>query len=206
MVAQIEREVPFLNQFGMNMLITTAASSIYGVAFIPLYTALGAGAAAISALPVAVTGWALGLRGGILAGVIAFPLNILLLNLVGEPGWDAVIRSGGAAGTVVLVLIGGTVGRIRDLREKLKSELDERNRLLMEREELVSELQGALSDVKTLSGLLPICALCKSIRDDDGYWDSIEKYIKDHSNAELTHGICPKCAQKLYPGLSESPT
>ena len=128
----IKREIPFRNQFGVNLLITISASSICGVAFVPLYNALGAGAAAISALPVAVTGWALGLRGGILAGVIAFPLNIMLLNLVGEPGWDAVIRTGGAAGTVVLVIIGGTVGRIRDLGENLKGQLHERQKLSLE--------------------------------------------------------------------------
>jgi len=53
--------------------------------------------------------------------------------------------------------------------------------------------------VRTLSGLLPICASCKKIRDDRGYWNQIETYIKDRSEAEFTHGICPECAQRLYP-------
>jgi hypothetical protein len=66
---------------------------------------------------------------------------------------------------------------------------------------LIRELQEALSKVKTLSGLLPICASCKKIRDDKGYWNQIETYIGAHSEAEFSHGICPDCLIKLYPGL-----
>ena len=68
-----------------------------------------------------------------------------------------------------------------------------------EREHLILELTEAISDVKTLSGMLPICANCKKIRDDKGYWNQIEAYIGDHSEAEFSHGICPDCAKKLYP-------
>lgn len=64
--------------------------------------------------------------------------------------------------------------------------------------ESVEELQDALSQVKLLSGYLPICASCKKIRDDKGYWNQIESYIHDHSEAEFSHGICPDCAKKLY--------
>jgi len=68
-------------------------------------------------------------------------------------------------------------------------------------EELNVELEDALCKVKTLSGLLPICAACKKIRDDQGYWNQIELFIRDHSFAEFSHGICPECARKLYPEL-----
>lgn len=68
-----------------------------------------------------------------------------------------------------------------------------------ERENLILELTEALSKVKKLSGMLPICASCKKIRDDKGYWNQIESYIGDHSEAEFSHGICPDCAKKLYP-------
>ena len=68
-----------------------------------------------------------------------------------------------------------------------------------EREKLIGELQEALAKVKLLSGLLPICASCKKIRDDKGYWNQIESYIRDHSEAEFSHGICPECAEKIYP-------
>ncbi len=77
----------------------------------------------------------------------------------------------------------------------------ERKQYEEERENLISELQHAMSEVKMLSGLLPICASCKKIRDDKGYWNQIESYIQDHSEAEFTHGLCPECAEKLYPGF-----
>lgn len=74
-----------------------------------------------------------------------------------------------------------------------------RKRTEEERERLIAELQKALMEVKKLSGLLPICVSCKNIRDDKGYWRQIELYIKDHSEADFSHGVCPECAKKLYP-------
>lgn len=68
-----------------------------------------------------------------------------------------------------------------------------------EREKLIRELQDALTNVKTLSGLLPICSACKKIRNDTGYWEHIEEYIAKHSGADFSHGICPECAKKIYP-------
>lgn len=70
-----------------------------------------------------------------------------------------------------------------------------------ERERLIGELQRALSEVKTLSGFLPICSSCKKIRDDKGYWNQIEAYLRDHSEAQFSHSVCPECAKKLYPDL-----
>jgi PleD family two-component response regulator len=66
-----------------------------------------------------------------------------------------------------------------------------------------TELQAALAKVRTLSGLLPICASCKKIRDDKGYWNQIEAYISDHSEAEFSHSVCPECMNKLYPDFCE---
>ncbi len=65
-----------------------------------------------------------------------------------------------------------------------------------------NKLQEALAKIKTLSGMLPICSNCKKIRDDKGYWNQIEVYIREHSDAKFSHGICPECAKKLYPDLS----
>ena len=70
-----------------------------------------------------------------------------------------------------------------------------------ERERLINELEKALSEVKTLSGLLPICAGCKRIRDDKGYWNQIEAYIHEHSEAQFSHSLCPDCVKRLYPDL-----
>ena len=74
----------------------------------------------------------------------------------------------------------------------------ERQQGIVEREALVAGLKDALAKVRKLSGLLPICASCKKIRDDKGYWRQVEVYIKDHTDAEFTHGYCPECAAKLW--------
>jgi hypothetical protein len=63
------------------------------------------------------------------------------------------------------------------------------------------DLDTAFSQIKSLKGIIPICCACKKIRDDRGYWRQLEQYIREHSEADLSHGICPDCARKLYPGL-----
>lgn len=65
----------------------------------------------------------------------------------------------------------------------------------------VEELQRALEEVKSLRGILPICASCKKIRDDSGYWQQVEEYVRDHSDVQFSHGICPGCMKNLYPDL-----
>jgi PAS domain S-box-containing protein len=77
--------------------------------------------------------------------------------------------------------------------------ITERKQAEAERDRLINELKDALGKVTTLSGLLPICACCKKIRDDRGYWNQLETYIEQHSKAEFSHGICPDCMKKLYP-------
>lgn len=77
----------------------------------------------------------------------------------------------------------------------------ERKRVEQDRERLILELKNALANVKKLTGLLPICASCKKVRDDKGYWEQIELYISSHSEAEFSHSICPTCAKKLYPNF-----
>ncbi|HEX8556522.1 MAG TPA: hypothetical protein VF668_00240 [Pyrinomonadaceae bacterium] len=84
---------------------------------------------------------------------------------------------------------------------QLSDALEERNREAEEKGRLIRELEAALSKVRTLSGLLPICASCKNIRDDQGYWTQMEAYISQHSEAEFSHSMCPPCAQKLYPDV-----
>ena len=64
------------------------------------------------------------------------------------------------------------------------------------------DLEEAVKEIKTLKGIIPICASCKNIRDDKGYWNQIESYIKEHSDADFSHSICPECAEKLYPDLN----
>jgi CheY-like chemotaxis protein len=79
----------------------------------------------------------------------------------------------------------------RDCRKAREGELRRSN----------DELQKALRDVKVLRGLIPICASCKKIRNDGGFWQQLEEYIGEHSEAEFSHGICQPCVKKLYPGV-----
>jgi GAF domain-containing protein len=74
--------------------------------------------------------------------------------------------------------------------------LDERIRAEKQREKVIKDLENALSEIKTLQGLIPICMVCKNIRNDQGAWDQLEKYITEHSDARFTHGICPDCLKE----------
>lgn len=78
-------------------------------------------------------------------------------------------------------------------------EIGRRRAVEQEREKIIDNLRKALSEIKTLTGMLPICASCKKIRDDEGYWNKVEHYMQRHSDVEFTHTICKECAQKLYP-------
>ena len=71
----------------------------------------------------------------------------------------------------------------------------ERKRVEVERERLIGELQEALAEIKTLRGIVPICASCKKIRDDQGHWHQVEVYVRDHTEAQFSHGMCPECAK-----------
>ncbi len=91
---------------------------------------------------------------------------------------------------------GNVVGAIQSVRDITAAKQAEN-----ERERLIADLKKALAEVRTLSGLLPICANCKKIRDDRGYWNQIELYIRERTDADFSHGVCPDCAQELYPDL-----
>ncbi len=80
------------------------------------------------------------------------------------------------------------VGCIMDITERKRGE---------------EALQKSLNDVRTLRGILPICANCKKIRDDQGYWNQVEVYVRDHTEAQFSHGICPECRKKMYPNLGQ---
>ena len=82
---------------------------------------------------------------------------------------------------------------------QLQKDISMRKLAEQERERLIRELQDAMAKIKTLSGLLPTCAWCRKVRDDDGYWKKVETYIEEHSEASFTHGICPECLQENDP-------
>lgn len=90
--------------------------------------------------------------------------------------------------------------QVEEVCARVKTHLRLR-RLQIELSNSVSELQKALADIRTLRGIIPICASCKSIRDDAGAWQEVENYVKEHSDADFSHSLCPACAQKLYPDI-----
>ena len=124
------------------------------------------------------------LRGGI---SVTIPVDTFLASQAGYKRFIVVIYSliwmSGLAGTVVASWI-------------IRNETNQR-------EGLIAQLQNALGEVKTLKGFIPICASCKRVRDDVGYWEQIETYISNRSEAEFSHGICPECMEKLYPEYFE---
>jgi hypothetical protein len=96
--------------------------------------------------------------------------------------------------------------RVAEVEAELSAaqvEIERRRTAEKQRDETIGELRRALSEVKTLRGLLPICSKCKRIRDDTGYWSRIEEYIHDHTEAEFTHGLCPECLHELYPDFKD---
>ena len=110
---------------------------------------------------------------------------------------DAELRTLSVSATIMRNPAGeplATVCVVSDITERRHAELD--------REKLIVQLQDAISKIKRLGGMLPICSHCKKIRDDRGYWNQIEMYIREHSEAEFTHGLCPACAEKEYAELA----
>jgi hypothetical protein len=117
----------------------------------------------------------------------SFKREARYLKKGGEPMWGnlTVERIEDSTGQMLFVL-----GMLEDISERRRS--------IQEREHMILELKESLANVKTLRGLVPICASCKKIRDDKGYWSQVEVYVRDHSEAEFSHGICPECMKKLY--------
>lgn len=99
--------------------------------------------------------------------------------------------------STVFVLVLMALLIFRPMVRRIQEHFDERRQAEAEREQLIADLRTALANVKTLSGLIPICSGCKKIRDDGGYWNQLESYLHQHSNADFTHGFCPEC-QKMF--------
>jgi PAS domain S-box-containing protein len=93
----------------------------------------------------------------------------------------------------------GTVYRGQKLIFCICRDISGRKKAEKEREELIGRLQDALAEIKTLRGILPICCFCKKVRDDKGYWEQVDVYINKHSEADISHGICPECLKEHYP-------
>lgn len=121
------------------------------------------------------------------------------MSILFRPAEEAVTAMGG--GDLERRVSVRTDDEIGQLGTAFNSMAESRKKAEADRERLIGELREALENVKTLEGLIPICASCKKVRDDKGYWSQIEAYISRHSGAEFSHGLCPECARKLYPEL-----
>lgn len=95
-------------------------------------------------------------------------------------------------------VVRNSAGRV-DGRMASFIDITRRRQLELEQQTLIQKLQDALEKIKTLRGLIPICAACKNIRDDQGFWHHVEEYISKHSEVKFSHGVCPDCMKKLYP-------
>jgi DNA-binding NtrC family response regulator len=127
------------------------------------------------------------------AVTLGYKVPMILLTGQGDHEVDIEATRAGAMDYLVKGRIDATVLE-RSIRYAI-----ERNRVEREKEKLIAELKEALDSIQTLQGLIPICASCKRIRDDKGYWNRLETYIRDHSGADFSHCICPTCMKELYP-------
>jgi hypothetical protein len=142
-----------------------------------------------SLIPLVCAASVYGRWGGLAAGLLLVPLDMALFQFSGGPDEALPLCKNFWVSNLGAVCIGAIVGYLYDLNARYRK---------------------ALEEITILRGILPICASCKKIRDDEGYWNQIESYIQAHSHATFSHGLCPDCAKKLYPDLamesaSESP-
>jgi CheY-like chemotaxis protein len=143
-------------------------------------------------------------------------LQIVICTAYTDYSWDEMIQKLGYTDRLlilkkpfeaveVLQLAGALTEKWR-LHQEARHQLEHLESLVRERtsvlEKTNAELTQALANVQTLSGLIPICAGCKKIRDDRGYWSQVESYMAKHSDAKFTHGICPECSRKYYPEVA----
>ncbi|MDA8091693.1 MAG: response regulator [Nitrospiraceae bacterium] len=122
---------------------------------------------------------------------------IFVSGAIGEDSAVDLLKSG-ATDFVLKNRISRLVPAVKRALEAARDRA-ERKRLESEKEQLIFQLQKALANVRKLTGLLPICMHCKKIRDDKGYWNQLESYISEHSEAMFSHGLCPECMKKHYP-------
>lgn len=131
----------------------------------------------------------------------------LFASQFAQPSVQFHLLSGALNNVIVLIMVlclsyqnGIITDRALNITQQELEKNEELNRTLEQKvEERTAKLKESIAQIKVLSGLLPICASCKKIRDDQGYWKQIESYIRDHSEAKFSHGICPDCAKELYP-------
>jgi hypothetical protein len=164
--------------FYIKIAACLAASLVYLAGIFFLRTIIHDGALFLTFLPVIAMGFAFGNPQAIIAAAVCSALNLVFYEVFAQDLKIQVTIFAKITGTAGLILGGAALGYVRDLTTKLKK---------------------AISEIRTLSGLLPMCAGCKKIRNDEGYWAEVEEYISTRSDTTFSHGLCPDCLKKHMP-------
>jgi hypothetical protein len=171
-----------------EVVIIVSALSVLFLGLIDYLTGWEFGFFVFYFIPISFSAWNTGLRTSIIisffSAITWYSADFLFHHTYSSPFfslWNTLIR------LISFLLISIFISKIADL---------------LSNEKKISEnLRKAMEQIKVLRGFLPICASCKKIRNDLGYWEQLETYIRDHSEADFTHGLCEDCAQRLYPSL-----
>jgi K+-sensing histidine kinase KdpD len=148
-------------------------------------------------IPVAATAWFWGRAWGVTMAVFTALIRSWFHFVVWGENFTFLVS---LANSVLAIAV---LAAFAELTHRVASGRRTQARMLAEKEKLIRSLEEARENIKVLSGLLPICAACKKIRDSEGYWEQLEQYIRAHSEAEFSHGICPDCMTRLYPEYAE---
>ena len=167
-----------------------AASLVAIFSFDPLYPWVGDATIAVAIPPIVLWGHAFGRAGGMTAGLVHVSFNYLLLEWQGR--WPSPLTPGLPLGFASAVLVG--IGLLAGYFGQARMRVDEE---ILLRRQSEQDLRAALREVKTLRGMLPICANCKKIRSEEDQWIPVEVFIQERSQASFTHGICPTCTDEL---------
>ena len=155
------------------------------VALLDYYTGETLRISVLYLLPISLASWKLGKSEAVLVATVsalAWLVNHAFIHPQSTGLWVPLLNSVALFGSFIAVAL-----ILSALREAIAAQ-----------QRLIEELEQALGQVKTLTGLLPMCSWCKRVRDDHGYWRAVEAYIHEHSNAEVTHGICPECRTSFF--------
>ncbi|MGA2332198.1 MAG: hypothetical protein ABSG75_10585 [Syntrophales bacterium] len=142
-------------------------------------------------MPIGLLSWLVNRNAGLIMSVISTVTFIIADLLAGKVIQNYLIESWN-----ILVHVGFFIVVVYLITEE--KIISDNNKIL------IGKLQKSVDEIKTLSGLLPMCFACEKIRDDDGYWKQIEHYISEYTDARFSHSICPDCKEKLYPGLGRN--
>ena len=179
--------------FKGNSILVVIFLSVLVLGYIDYVTGYEFGFFVFYFVPIAIAAWKVGSPSSYLVSILS-SIIWLLSDIYSSHSYSSVFLAiwNTAIRLLSFLIIAYTMSKIRFL--------------LTEERKLSKDLRDALVQIKTLSGLIPICASCKKIRDDKGYWNQLETYIQEHSQAEFSHGICPDCMKKLYGDFLEKDT